>query len=247
MKFHIWSDLHAELLGIHCVKKMCKMYFKKDLDSSMILAGDIGKPGDRKYLYILDWCSRRYNKVFIICGNHEFYDKYSTYEQVVKNARDTCKRFANVYFLDKNIYCSDSYIIFGCTLWTDINKFELECAQKYYNDFKYIKDINALHKSDLDWLTSSLDYYKDDPRTKIILTHHMPSYQLIDTVYKNSPINSAFANTDCDEILKHVDYWIYGHTHKPRCQKVFDCTCICNPIGYKDENDYISNFVLKII
>ena len=248
MKFHVWSDLHTELTTINHVKKLCKMYFKKDLESSLILAGDIGKPNDKRYLYVLDWCSRRYKKIFIIAGNHEFYNSFDEHNQVLNQLRDICKRFSNVYFMDKNVYCDTKYIIFGCTLWTTINKLEYEYAYRYYNDFKRIKDIaiNDWHKTDLNWLAEMMQHYKDDIRTKIIITHHMPSYQLIDSKYKNSPINSAFANTDCDSLLANANFWIYGHTHTSHTQKIGECMCICNPIGYEDENEYITSHYFKI-
>jgi predicted phosphodiesterase len=222
------------------------MYFKKDLDSSIILAGDIGKPDDRRFLYVLDWCSRRYKHVYIIAGNHEY---YNVNENVVDKLRNMCKQFINIYFLDKNVYCGNDYIIFGCTLWTCINPLELEYIKKYYNDYKYIKDFDNVcnwHKTDLNWLTDTLDYYKDDLRKKIIITHHMPSHSLIDSKYKTSPINSAFATTDCDELLNQVDYWIYGHTHTSRKSRIGDCMCICNPIGYQDENEYITSYTFSV-
>lgn len=246
MKFHVWSDLHTELLSTNHVKKLCKMHFKKDLYSSIILAGDNGKPGDRRYLYVLDWCSRRYKNVFIVAGNHEY---YNTDENVVENLRTMCKRFTNIYFLDKNVYCADDYIILGCTLWTCINTFELEYIKKYYNDYNCIKDFDNMgewHKADLNWLTNTLEYYKNDARKKIVITHHMPSHSLIDSKYKNSPINSAFATSDCDELFSLANYWIYGHTHTSRRSKINGCTCICNPIGYRGENHYIPNFSFNI-
>lgn len=247
MKFHVWSDLHTELLSTNHVKKLCKIYFKKDLNTSIILAGDIGKPDDRRYLYVLDWCSRRYKNIFIIAGNHEYYNMD---KNVIENLRNMCKRFTNIYFLDKNVFCGDEYIIFGCTMWTCINTFELDYIKKCYNDFKCIQNFEYSvcdwHKTDLNWLTDSLDYYKDDTRKKIVITHHMPSHSLIDSKYKNSPINSAFATSDCDELLAQVDYWIYGHTHTSRRSKINNCTCICNPIGYQGENEYIPNYTFNV-
>lgn len=244
-KFYVWSDLHTELSSLNHVKKICKTYFKKDLNSSLILAGDIGKPGDKKYLYLLEWCSRRYNKIFVIAGNHEFYNTTN----VVDTLRNMCMKFPNVYFLDKNIYYSDSYIIFGCILWTHIHTIEIHDVKKYYNDFKYINniDINTWHDSDLNWLTNALEYYKNDNRTKIVITHHMPSYSLLESKYKQySLFNSAFANTDCEKLFSNVDYWIYGHTHTSHLEKINNCTFLCNPIGYKDENKHISSMKFKI-
>lgn len=244
-KFYIWSDLHTELSTISHVKKMCKMYFKKDMNAYLLLAGDIGKPNDNRYLYLLQWCTRRYNKIFIICGNHEFYENDKN--NALNEMCTMCKKFDNVFFLNQNVYTTETSIIFGCTLWTKLNPDEINYIHQVYNDFNFIKDVNIdnWHDSDLQWLTQMLDYYKDDTRAKIVITHHVPSYKLIDNKYKTSLCNSAFSNNDCDDLIPLVDYWIYGHTHSSRIQIINGCKFICNPVGYKDENVYISSTYFK--
>jgi len=237
-KFVVYSDLHTEMLTLNATKRLCRLYFKQGTDSNLILAGDVGKSGDRKYSYVLQWCSHHYKKVFIIAGNHEFY--HSDLDTGVKAIRDACKRFANIYFLDRNVYCDENYIIMGCTLWTRLNIMELDYIKRAYNDLKYIQniDINEYHRVDWTWLKSMLNYYKSDTRQKIVVTHHMPSFKLLDDKYKTSSMcNSAFANTDCEELMKQTDYWIYGHTHTPRHQVIDKCVCVCNPIGYPGENE----------
>lgn len=55
-------------------------------------------------------------------------------------------------------------------------------------------------------------------------------------MYKNSDLNCAIANTDCDDLINKVDYWICGHTHKYNLQFINKCTLLCNPYGYLSEN-----------
>lgn len=241
MKFHVWSDLHLELTSKNHVKKICKLYFKQDLNSYLILGGDIGKISNENLKYFLDWCTTRYLKIFYICGNHEFYE--SEYNQVIKETRKLCSTYTNIYFLNQNVYLDDACIIFGCTLWTNINTY-----LPNYNDFKYIHniDINQWHQSDLNWLITMTNYYKNDVRKKIVITHHMPSYELIEDKYIHSRYNCAFANSDCDDILKLVDFWIYGHTHTPSIKRLMGCLCICNPLGYQDENEYSMDCIFRV-
>ena len=241
-KFYTWSDLHTELLSLQQTKKLCKKLFHYNKNANLLLAGDIGKPGDRKYKYVLTWVTRRYNKIFIIAGNHELY--YSNKQDAHVLLQNMCRSYTNVYFLDQSIYIDPDYILFGCTLWTCINIMEKPLVEQVYNDFKYIENvnINEWHTQDVNWLKTMLQYYKDDDRTKIIMTHHMPSYKLIHPYYlKTSRINSAFANTDCNELS--ANYWIYGHTHMGNKTIMNKCTYICNPIGYKDEN---LNYTIQI-
>lgn len=249
-KFYIWSDLHTELLSLQRTKKLCREIFVRDNSANLILAGDIGKPNDRRYLYLLHWCAPRYNKIFIIAGNHEHYqtkkEEQKIGESVHQDITAMCRKYSNVYYLDKSVYLDENYIILGCTLWTIINQFEHSLVEQVYNDFKYIPniDINGWHKQDVSWLKSTLEYYKDDKRKKIIVTHHMPTYKLIDAKYKKSPINSAFANTDCDDI--NPDYWIYGHTHAQSKVIMNNCAYICNPVGYEGENVWYPPYIIQV-
>ena len=42
---------------------------------NLILAGDIGHPSDPKYENFLETCTKLYDNVFLITGNHEYYSK----------------------------------------------------------------------------------------------------------------------------------------------------------------------------
>jgi len=69
------------------------------------------------------------------------------------------------------------------------------------------------------------------------MTHHLPSYQLIDPKYKIfKEINCYFA-TNLDYLFgPHIKYWLYGHTHQPNQTIINNIKLLVNPLGYKHES-----------
>ena len=83
---------------------------------------------------------------------------------------------------------------------------------------------------------------KEETKTKIIVTHHLPIYDLISDEYKDDASNSGYASQLNDKLRKlDFDYWVCGHTHK---SKDYDFKLnsgkvvkfIVNPKGYNREN-----------
>lgn len=238
MYVHIISDLHIEFLNNNEIDILLKKYFNVQQDSNtiLILAGDIGNPYKSSYKNVLTFVSKIYKYVFICAGNHEFYG--NDIQNTSKHIKNMSNTFDNVYFLNRNVYTFDNFVILGCTLWTQVEPSERFVIQNTLNDYKFIKNFtidtnNELHSSDLQWLNTVV--HKSD-LPMIVVTHHVPTYELLDPMYKYSRINSGFANKDCDSLFSKIDYWICGHTHKFKITEIDNCKCICNPIGYKDEN-----------
>lgn len=74
----------------------------------------------------------------------------------------------------------------------------------------------------------------------IVVTHHLPSYHLINNKFQGSAVNSHFAS-NCDDLIPMADYWIFGHSHM-RCLKwIQGVQCISNPFGYAWEDTGFSD------
>jgi hypothetical protein len=76
---------------------------------------------------------------------------------------------------------------------------------------------------------------QSDGKKVIVMSHHMPSYELIDTLYiskQYAMINCAFASDVSIADDSRIVAWVYGHTHKSYQNGKF----YCNPIGYPGEN-----------
>ena len=80
-------------------------------------------------------------------------------------------------------------------------------------------------------------------KTKIIVTHHVPSDLLNAKEFEGSDINNAFT-VDLTDYIKScgAKYWIFGHSHRNINKKIGKTYCICNQVGYvsSDENETFS-------
>jgi len=132
VKIQFVSDIHLETHH-----NTSKSIFEKILKPSapyLALCGDIGYPGAQLYEPFLEYCSKNFEHVFYIAGNHEFYNdtkaiKYLKTKQFieksvsedelrrisarfpreppedrVKTIREICKKYTNIHFLDKEIF-----------------------------------------------------------------------------------------------------------------------------------------------
>ena len=77
----------------------------------------------------------------------------------------------------------------------------------------------------------------------IIITHHVPSYSLIDEKYKTIKMNeyNQWFYSNMDNFISlykdKIKCWIYGHTHTPSTKIIDEIFFLCNPIGYPNENN----------
>lgn len=248
----VLSDIHSEMMTIDDAKVFCDKILTPSLTEKqvdVVLAGDIGNPYMDSYKYILEHCSSIYRRVFICTGNHEYYHSMSV-DYIDYQITKLCNLYDNVYFLNKQTYEFDDIVILGCTLWTFIpNEFK-HVVTESMNDYNYIPDFNVyeqnkLHEKHVNWLKSEIEQIKTNKKL-IVVTHHLPTFKLIDDMYKNSNLNHAFANTDCDDLFKSVDYWVCGHTHIYANIVIDDCTLIVNPIGYPDEKTMYKHIEIQL-
>ena len=233
-RIRLLSDLHLEL------NPNLKISFKNYADV-VILAGDIGDPFTEQYVCLLRQLSLTHSKVFVISGNHEYYNKNYTMHQIDNQIKDLCiEEDENIHFLQMNYVIYNHIKFIGCTLWSN-PKDQTLC--NYMNDFNYITftDYIATHKLHKDWVENEIKI-KDVSYDKIcVITHHLPKENLINEEFKDDPLNLFFAS---DINTMGADVWCYGHTHKSNYRKDNDIQYHCNPHGYLNENlstnfDYI--------
>ena len=70
-------------------------------------------------------------------------------------------------------------------------------------------------------------------KTKIIVTHHVPSDLLNAEEFKDSDINEAFT-VDLTDYIKTcgAKFWIFGHSHRNIDKKIGETYCLSNQLGY---------------
>lgn len=227
MKFQYISDLHLEFGNRVNIEPIADY---------LILAGDICKLNYKnEYYKFLNRISKKYKKVFIVSGNHEYYGQ--TIESGDSFIKDCMSKFNNIFYLNNDVYhFEDSNVsILGTTLWSYIPKNEYTLIQFNLNDYRLIKNFTPeictnMFLDNCKFIENTLNNYSD--RKFVVICHHVPQKRLINDKYKDSDINSSFASNvpilDKDQVIACV----YGHTHIPSVSGKY----YCNSFGYPREN-----------
>lgn len=248
------SDTHLEFYDIDKVLEISNN-IKEPIDKSdikdniLVLAGDIGNPlhKNNHYKIFLESLSSKFDKIFIICGNHEYYG-CENMKDVDDKIHSICKEISNATFLNNTFedYLDIRWI--GTTLWSEIDL--INSIDSYTNDLLKIKtsknnnlspqEYNELHYKSIEFLDKILKNSID--KNCIIISHHLPSFSLINEKFKNDKLNQWFSG-DLDDLIEEysdrIKLWIYGHTHIPSSLILNNIKFISNPIGYPDENSEV--------
>ena len=238
-KIQYVSDIHLELLFKNSIKTINHLF--KQEGEILVLAGDIGNPYKKDYKDFLQHMNSKFTKIFLIAGNHEYYgnDVSETKDKI----KSICSDYKNISFLDNNYEDYKNHRFIGTTLWTNINK-----PAFTINDTKMIKNFdipkyNQLHLEAKTFLQNSFQDCKRDNIKSIVITHHLPFFELTHPNYQNSLYTNyrQWFNANLEELIiknkESIAVWIYGHTHTESIQKHFDINFYCNPIGYLGENN----------
>jgi hypothetical protein len=127
------------------------------------------------------------------------------------------------------------------------------------NDYEYITintnmdcltidKVNLTHKEHVDWLRSEINSPENDKI--LIMTHHMPTFALIDKKYRKfSKINCAFASDLTELFSPKIKYWVCGHTHSPAdlTDEKFGIRFVINPYGYEGDNEVFNVIEFEIL
>lgn len=231
MKIQYFSDLHLEFY------KSIKT-FKNQIQTNapiLLLNGDIGYPHYPSYEEFISHLSSRFDKIFVITGNHEYYD--SSIPMTDRAVQTICNRYQNVSFLQNSFEDYQGYRFAGTTLWSHIDN-----DRFITNDFHFIDDFtihkyNQLHDQSKLFISNMLS---SSPLPIIMMTHHLPSHKLMDKYYKKYINYQQCFSSDCDPLIRFpIHSWIYGHTHRPYTGTLNGVNMYCNPIGYHGENKNI--------
>ncbi len=177
----------------------------KALADILVLAGDIGDPRSKIYKWFLSDVSSKFKKIFLICGNHEYYG--SDIEPTNQFIRGLLVVWPNITFLDNDYedYCGYRFI--GSVLWD-------QEATATSNDYKCIEghtldSRNALHTNCRQYIQSMINV----PQKTIVITHFPPGNLL------DGPIVWIYGHVHTpSDVLANNGTWL-----------------VCNPIGYPEE------------
>ena len=238
IKIRYFSDLHLEFLEPIQIKG----YINKippGLDEICVCAGDIGNPYSSHYNEFFEWMSKNFKKIFVIAGNHEYYNNNKTIESTNKYLKDYFTKFDNISFLSNEYENYENYCWIGTTLWSKITEPTKKINDVYaIMNLDYIK-YNQMNVKAVEFLEQTLKLNSNS--NCVVITHHMPLTYLIDKQYltpQMKPYNQWFAS-DLENLIlsnkSNIKAWIYGHTHTPLSIKLYGIPFGCSPIGYPGE------------
>ena len=251
MKLQYISDIHLEFHDKQNKGAISPEIFIKPTAPYLALVGDIGIPELKSYQTFLQWCSEHWKHVFLVAGNHEYYNVRCPVKTDIATKKEQirilCEGLPNVSFLDcSSVYLAEFNIrVLGCTLWSDVPDCIREKALLYMNDARQIlshKDVpftpttmSELHAKEKQWLNQEIHQCELTNEKCIVLTHYLPSFSLIHDKYQGHSLNYCFAS-DCEDLFRPpVIGWIAGHTHTGMKKIIHGIPCVLNPFGYPGE------------
>ena len=236
MKIQYCSDLHLEFRENKNWLKRNPLVIKGDI---LLIAGDTFLFGknfkDNSYF---DYLSENFQQVFLIPGNHEFYNGEDVGLCFQKNYELEIRE--NVFLVNNIKKEIDAVEFLFTTLWSKIENEKFQISHRV-NDFRkiFFKDsvldidrFNELFYFAWDFLKSEIQ--KESTKKRVVLTHHLPSKLCNSGFYKDSLLSEAFCVDLTEDILKSkIDFWIYGHSHDNISDfKIGNTKMLTNQLGY---------------
>jgi len=233
MKIFPTSDFH---LDFYSHKKSREFINKLPNDCDiMIFAGDLCQSKGLEYK--IPMLCDRFNQVILVLGNHCYYD--STFPDVEDKLAKTEASLSNLVWLENKRIEINGQGFVGAVGWFP-EYAQSKMLKHCLSDFSWIEKCDPIA---FEKYEETFEFFRNNVKKgDICITHHIPSWDLIHTIYKQSRLNIYFAN-DMDKIIEENEpsYWFYGHTHLPKKDKLYNTKCICNPCGYPKEQLYLLN------
>ena len=140
-----------------------------------------------------------------------------------------CKFYPNVIFLQNGasfVLPGTKIRFVGTTLWSAIDPMIHEEIQAKKGDYNATytgthtgirkttpADICALHSLQKMYLASALAP-QIPGETLIVVTHHMPTLNLLEPHYRGERWHSCYASSDDELLIPSITVWICGHSHR---------------------------------
>ena len=247
MKIQYASDLHLELSDNSRLFKHAMPF--EAIGDVLVLAGDSmylesGKQPCRSFW---QWASENFQRVLMIPGNHEFYHSgdVAKYGDSWHN-----EIFPNVsYHQNEVVRIGDTDFILS-TLWSYVAPQEVNSIFYAMSDFRQIRyegeqfttdDVIYEHMKAMAFIKKSVS--ESNATHKVVVTHHLPTFDVVAPRHKSSPISSAFA-TELKEFIADsgIDLWIYGHSHTNIDTVIGNTRIVSNQLGYVSHGEHLCGF-----
>ena len=161
-----------------------------------------------------------------------------------------CKQIRhNVHaYYNSVVHLQDIDIIVS-TLWAKIEPYDAFLTERNVSDFYRImyaghrltaEDFNHEYGRCLQFIKKAVA--ESQAKTKIVLTHHVPTHLCTAEEFRGSTISGAFTVELGDYIADSgIDYWIYGHSHRNIDAQIGNTRLMSNQLGYISHNEQAKN------
>lgn len=209
----------------------------------LALCGDIGSPRRETYMEFLRETCPRFERVFLLMGNHEAYG--SSVGETEEMIRRLAGSLPNVTFLQNeaaHVTTAQGTVvrILGTTMWGNCPD-----AAGELRDFRRIYDagswgrsgrfspaaMRALHQESREFLAREL---QTSWRPTIVLSHHAPLPEM-NGPFVGHPAADAYASDVRDLMTDAVRGWICGHVHINGRFSHRGIPVVTNQLGYPGE------------
>ena len=249
-KIQFVSDLHLEFPQNRQYLQDHPLQVTGDI---LLIAGDsayLDLPNSNLDTYgsysFWDWASRHYQQVIVCLGNHDFYAHYD-----LSTMPDSyCRQIRhNVHAYYNSVVSIGDIDIIISTLWSKIEPCDAFFTERNVSDFYQIKynghrltaeDFNREHARCFQFIQQAV--VESKAKTKIVLTHHVPTHLCTAQEFCGSTINGAFTVELGEYIVDSgIDYWIYGHSHRNIDAQIGGTRILSNQLGYISHGEHQHN------
>lgn len=245
MKIQYASDLHLELVEN---SRYLKNHLLEVAGDVLLLAGDtiyLGQDSLMKHPF-WHWAADHFEQVIAVPGNHEYY----AYSDIAAQPESfQMELFPNVRICSNTVEHIGDVDIIASTLWAHIDPQDAYYTQRSVSDFYRIMygehlltadDFNREHEWCLQFVKQAVAESK--AKTKIVLTHHVPTGLCTSPEFVGSRINGAFTVELGNYIADSgIDYWIYGHSHRNIKAQIGNTLILSNQLGYVSHGEHLVN------
>jgi len=250
LRIQFVSDLHLEFSQNRQFLKEHPLEVVGDIllvagDTAYLDYPDTGIDTFSDYIF-WDWASKHYKQVIVCLGNHDFYGYYDL-QEMPEHFCKTIRHNVHAYY-NETVHFEDVDIIVT-TLWSKIEPQDAFVTQRRVSDFYRIMfnkhlmtadDFNQEHKRCLSFIKNAVAESK--AKTKIVLSHHVPTQLCTAKEFRGSIINGAFTVELGDYIADtDIAYWIYGHSHRNISARIGNTSIVSNQLGYVGHGEHLQN------
>lgn len=193
----------------------------------------------------LDYVTIRYDYVFYVPGNHEYY--FHDMCQVNDILRRLNKEYKNLTIFVPELYyvfVYDDLIFFGNTLWTlsNCNSYKSMLELNTYNNITINNKLLTPHNTDILYCRAikKLEKVLSWNIKTVVMTHHAPSYNVSNIRYPG--FQEGYVSDLNDIICYPILTWIYGHNNANILTMVNNVMLCSNVWDF--ERNYVNKFTI---